>query len=40
LGKTKKKSSKYFKKNFGEIQKALTFATPIKNGEAEMPKDL
>jgi hypothetical protein len=33
-------TSKKVKKNFAEIPKALTFATPIKNGAAVKPKDL
>jgi len=29
-----------FKKNFAKIQMALTFASPMKKGEAVKPEDL
>ena len=35
-----KEKLKYFKKNFAEINRIVTFATPMKKGEAGKPEDL
>jgi len=35
-----KKNFEKFKKNFAKIQMALTFASPMKKGEAVKPEDL